>query len=377
MKKFRFSDLRRNAMPALALLIAAGHSGQAWAATVYAFSQQKIYNMSITSSASFSAISTISSSSTDAVNLTGFLGLTNSNPAIDALQSKVGTFASPGLPIGRANPGENYIDASLFTPGVNVLTQANPTATGVTNNTDTTTPLVGDFNPNDQFARSDVFMTSPTGDPVGGVLPGQGQTPAGIPINGQGINSNTLFPLGGGTLGFDSVAEALLNSPLPSNGDATSSWLISGAFTLNGTAPVSLNFDSVERLVVFSDSPNITQVSAYDTLSFRVTTLNDNPVQTITSTRAIGLTSNGQITYNWSTAGGNSLPNGVNGTPIVFTTSTLAAGGYKYYIQGFTQSDVRINVPEPSTYVLMGLSTATIGGMAIRRKQKPAQVAIA
>ena len=371
MKKFRFSDLRRNAMPALALLIAAGHSGQAWAATVYAFSQQKIYNMSITSSASFSAISSISSSSTDAVNLTGFLGLTNSNPAIDALQSKVGTFASPGLPGGRANPSENYINASLFTPGVNVLTQANPTATGVTNNTDTTTPLVGDFNPNDQFARSDVFMTSPTGDPVGGSVPGQGQSIPGIPTNGQGINSNTLFPLsGGGTMGYDSVAEALLNSPLPSNGDATSSWLISGSFNLGSSAPVSLNFDSIERLVVFSDSPNITQVSAYDTLTFRVTTLNDNPVQSITSTRAIGLTSNGQITYNWSTAGGNSLPNGVNGTPIAFTTGTLAAGGYKYYIQGFTQSDVRINVPEPSTYVLMGLSTATISGMAYRRKQK-------
>jgi hypothetical protein len=50
-----------------------------------------------------------------------------------------------------------------------------------------------------------------------------------------------------------------------------------------------------------------------------------------------------------------------------FTSATLAAGNYNFTITGTTQTQVSL-VPEPASYVMMGLGLVTVGGLRFRRK---------
>lgn len=372
MKKFKQAIVSLAATSLLATIAQSGCFQSAHAATVYSFAQQKIYNMTLTG-VGLTPTANLSVSTTDAANLSPSLGVTNSLPAIDAQQSKLGTFNSPGAPAGRVNPGENYINSALYFTSagpVNVLSQANPTSVGVQNGTSTTIPTLTSFNSGDQFARSDVYTGYADGNPVGGLIPGTGQPPAGYPTNGQGVSNNQLFANVGAipTIGFDSAAETLVNSASAANADANSSWLLTGQFNLASAGAVTLSFDSVERLVVFSDSPFITQVNASNTLTFLITDLSDNPVDTIVGNRSLTLPNAGEATYNWSTTGGSILPRGVNSLNNISFSSNLAAGNYKFSITGATQADVRV-VPEPSTYITMGIGATALLGMGYRRRK--------
>lgn len=377
MKKFSFSQIRRNAMPLLAILAMTGYGSHARAATVYAFAQQKVYNMTLTSSAgpgNLIPTANLNVSTNDSANLSGFIGVTNQLPAIDAQQSKLGTFLSPGPPAGRVDPPENYIVAAPFasSPGINVLGQANPTAIGLQNAVDTTIPTTTSFNPGDQFSRSDVFTAYPSGNPVGGIVPGSGTPPPGYSLTGQGIASNQLFAnVGAGTtMGFDTVAEGLLNSSVNSISTAVSSWVVTGTFTLQSPGTVEFDFEMVERLAVFSDSPFITQANASNTLSLLISDDNNIPLATPTSNRTLTAPNAGEITYNANSIVAGHVWTGPNGTNAInFQSGVLLAGNYHYSIQGVTQVDLKI-VPEPSTYALMSLASATIGGLALKRRKQ-------
>ena len=128
MKNFRMSSLRKFATPMLALMIGTTGVSHVGAATIYGFAQQKIYNMTLNGSGgpgNLVATSNLDISTSTSASLTGYAPVASPVlPAIDANQSILGVFATPGLPPGRINPPENYIGAAPFasSPGINVLT---------------------------------------------------------------------------------------------------------------------------------------------------------------------------------------------------------------------------------------------------------------
>ena len=52
---------------------------------------------------------------------------------------------------------------------------------------------------------------------------------------------------------------------------------------------------------------------------------------------------------------------------ISFVSPMIDAGTYTFSIQGSTTINVTV-VPEPSSYVMMGLGLVTVGGLRFRRK---------
>ncbi len=298
-------------------------------------------------------------------------------PAIDAIQSKLGVFATPGLPPGRINPPENYIGAAPFasSPGINVLTQANPTGVGLQNAVDSSIPTIGNFNPGDQFARSDVYATTPNGNPIPGSNPLQGAPPASYPTNGLGIPSSQLFATvgSGATLSFDSAAEGLINTNTIALGNATTSWVVSGAFNLINSGSVELNFEMVERIAVFSNSTPTPQAFAQNNLVFLITDVNNVPVANPSSTRSLTAPAAGEAVYNGNTLAAGHVWHGISGANTVnFQSDTLPSGSYRFTIAGLNQVDIK-SVPEPSTYVMMGLSALMFGGLQYRRKMQLAK----
>jgi len=387
MKKFRFSDFRKNAMPLLGLAILANSVPQASAATIYGYAQQKVYDMTLSSSTPSTTITptiplTVTTSTSATLN--GFAISGFNLPQIDAQQAKTGIFASPGLPAGRINPPENYIGPAPYasTPGTNVLAQANPTPVGnmpigSNSNLDTTVPMANSFNPGDEFTRADVYMSSQTGNPIAGTNPLQGAPPAGIPTNGQNINTSMLFaaPGTGNTMAFDSNAEGVITSSTVTTGISNSSWVISGAFNLSAPGTVELDFNIVERLVVFSDSSPTTQAYAINRLNLLISDSNNVPVANPSSARSLTAPIAGEGTYNaFSLTAGHSWSGINNLNPVAFQSTVLPAGNYTFSISGITQVDLT-TVPEPSTYALMGIASAVIGGLARnRRKQKASSI---
>jgi len=59
-------------------------------------------------------------------------------------------------------------------------------------------------------------------------------------------------------------------------------------------------------------------------------------------------------------------------TAVNFQSDTLPSGSYRFTIAGFNQVDLK-TVPEPSTYVMMGLSALMFGGLQYRRKMQLAK----
>jgi hypothetical protein len=382
MKNFRMSSLRKFATPMLALMIGTTGVSQVGAATIYGFAQQKIYNMTLNDGsgnpANLVATSNLDISTSTSASLSGYAPVASPVlPAIDANQSILGVFATPGLPPGRITPPENYIGNALFasTPGIRVLTQANPTGVGLQNAVDSSIPTIGNFNPGDQFARSDVYATTPNGNPIPASNPLQGAPPASYPANGLGIPSSQLFaPVGAGTtLSFDSAAEGLLNANSINLGNAVAAWVVSGAFNLVNPGSVELSFELVERLAVFSNSSPTPQAFAQNNLQFLITDVNNVPVANPSSTRSLTAPAAGEAVYNGNSLAAGHILNGVTiGSSVAFQSGTLPSGSYRFSIAGFNQVDLK-TVPEPSTYVMMGLSALMFGGLQYRRKMQLAK----
>ena len=375
MKNFRMSSLRKFATPMLALMIGTTGVSHVGAATIYGFAQQKVYNMTLNSSATLTATPFDVVTNTSAA-LSGYPGVAFLSPALDATQSKIGVFASPGLPNGRVDPPENYIGAAPFASagGINVLTQANPTTVGIQNAVDSSVPIIGEFNTADYFSRSDVYVTTASGNPIQNTSPLQGATPAGYPLNGSNIPVNQLFaPKGSGpSISIDSSAESLLNSNGVDLGTATSTWAVSGAFNLAALGTVELNFELVDRLVVYSNYSPTPQALGENNFSFVIKDLNDNTVASSSVTRTLTSPLAGEATYNGNTTTAGFVWQDLSGNSISFQSSQLKSGNYTFTISGITQVDVK-SVPEPSTYVMMGLSALMFGGLQYRRKMQLAK----
>jgi hypothetical protein len=324
------------------------------------------------------ATSNLDISTSTSASLTGYAPVASPVlPAIDAIQSKIGVFATPGLPPVRINPPENYIGAAPFASsgGINVLTQANPTGVGLQNAVDSAIPTIGNFNPGDQFVRSDVYATTPNGNPIPGSNPLQGAPPASYPATGLAIPSSQLFaPVGAGnTLSFDSAAEGLLNANSINLGNAVAAWVVSGAFNLVNAGSVELNFELVERLAVFSDTTPTTQAFAQNNLFFVITDVNNVPVASPSSTRSLTAPAAGEAVYNGNTLAAGHVLHGISGTDtIAFQSDILPSGSYRFTISGLNQVDIK-SVPEPSTYVMMGLSAVALLGLQYRRKMQLAK----
>lgn len=361
------------------------------AADVYAFAQQKVYGMTLSATAGSTAVlvgdATLGfdiKSHTSAAT-SGSPGVVAFNGGIDALQSQIGTSVVENyrgaLPSGYSIPDQS-----------NVLLQAVPTPWGPANvGTSTPTPGLGmpsasDFltAPN-SAARSDVYYNP---NPDVGSAPGSGTSPGTIPFNGDNIPIANLFanpsPPGTDTASMSSVAEAVLHNEGGIN-SAVSDWVLSGGFKIvdsgNLKASVMFNFNLIERLVAYNDDPKTGITSATNTLAFDVMydsgpnkglSVFSGPFgQNPSSSRTISFTKPNAETYNYATAFASSLYPGP--TVVNFMTGALDQGDYLFTIRG--SSAVYVHAPEPSTYILMGFSTATIGVVAYRRKQKTATLA--
>lgn len=138
---------------------------------------------------------------------------------------------------------------------------------------------------------------------------------------------------------------------------------------------VSFDFNLIERLIAYSDAPVSSIANATNTLAFDVLDINTglsvfgafgtNP----SSTRTLSYPITGSETYNLHTL----IPGNIYPGPMVafFQTPALLAGNYVFTIKGSTSAFV--SVPEPSTYIMMGLASATVSGLGYRRRKLAAQ----
>lgn len=331
---------RKLAILGMAFVAGGTSAHRAEAGTVYAFAQQKVYDMTLGSGTPSNLTGNAFSIRTStAATLQGYPGVSNNTPILDALQSFAGNMVAPA---------ENLSGAAPYGVGdTTVLVQANSTSAGLQNATNPAIPGIGELSATNVFTRADVITRIPT---------------VGTPNN---LDPNYLFTPGfaGGNVSIDSAAEGLGNLPPGSIGTSTSNWTISGSFTLTSADIVSLSFNLIDRLVAFSD---VSAQVADATLGFSLD-IKDNLSQSVFSNqpsynRQLAYPIIGQGTRNDNTAGISSTINGIS-----FATPSIAAGTYTFSIAGTTTVNVTV-VPEPSSYVMMGLGLVTAGGLRFRRK---------
>jgi hypothetical protein len=340
---------------------------------VYAFAQQKIYGMTMTTTPGSSA-TLVGDPNGFAVKMSTkatvdtIPGITAHNGGLDALQSFIGS----GTPL---QPVENY--SGNVSPGMSVpanervLLQLNPTAPGTAGGFDTTNPVAGNFIAGHNFARSDSYVTNNPDQAVG--PPGSGTVPANAPPgtwppDGTTVAISKLFaPIGTpGTLSIDLVAEALLTDLEHGTISAgIADWVVTGKFRLTGDslsrAAISLDFNITERLAVYSYEPLINIATASNGFTMDVLNsagrsvfgpfLGANP----SITRLLSSPATGSETYNNNTA----IPTHVYPGPVIvnFQTIPLAPGDYTFTIKGTTTAYVSA-VPEPSTHASLALAAA-------------------
>lgn len=327
------SALLRNARLSLLLLTAMSvlsSSRSVQAGSVYAFAEQKVYNMTLTSVGSGSnltngAYNIVTNTS---ASLSGFQGVSYNAPAIDATQSYLGSPPAPAenLSTNAVNPSSEI-----------VLAQFNSTPAGsansITNNLPSDTDLT---RPN--FSRSDVVTRLPPSLPLS---PGYLFTPG----------------FAAGNVSIDSAAEALLSSG--GLGSSSSGWTVSGSFTLTNSDQVRLSFDFINRLVALS---NMTGQVASAVTSFQVFITDQSfPFNTVFQP----LAKNYQLSFPIS--GSSTLNINGPGSALTYTSSVLNSGAYNFTITGTSSVNVAV-VPEPSSYVMLGLGLVTISGLRFRRK---------
>lgn len=375
------------AVPFVAASMLVSLSSPARAAS-YAFAEQKIFGMTFTAAPGSTA--TISGDpmgfsvkmSTDAAITAIGTGISH-NGGLDALQS----YVTPALP---AAPVENYSGPSpvgfSMPTGERVLLQLVTTAPGSPNGFSTADPVPGNFTVGQNFARSDAYATPNPN--IGGVA-GQGFSPADVPVGswpivGNNIPSSKLFaPIGTpGTLSIDTVAEVLMtDQPHNTIGTGVSDWTVTGAFSINGSATdravVSLDFNLVERLVVFSDPYNDNKADASNRLALDIFDaagrsvfgpfLGTNP----SSARMLTSISTFAETYNNATFIPSHLYPGPN--VVNFQTLPLGPGRYTYEIKGSSTARA-VSVPEPSAATAVGSTAAVLLVAGWRRTRRLHQI---
>lgn len=377
MKRFTMRSFRRIAIPLMAFTLGAMPVAQTKASTLYAFAQQKVYNMTISpvnGIQNLNPVGSLAISSSTMSTLQGYPGAASNFPSIDANQSKSGVFLS-GL---VTNPPENYIGPPVNAnpvQAINVLQAANPTPVGNANALTTNTIPSTTFNPNDMFTRSDVFTSSPSGNPIPGSNPLQGQPPANYNLNGSNIPSSEIFAQPGNstTMSFDTVAEGKLTASGVLSGNSSSNWIVTGAFSLAAADQVVLNFQFAERLVTYSDTTPSDIVSASNSFTFSI--IGPNPTNDAFGASSVRDWFNpiaGDAIYNRNSNGIVNILPGINGVDTTsFTSGQLAAGNYTFTIQGVSRIQLQTSaVPEPSTYALMGIATSTFSGLAYKRRKQ-------
>lgn len=263
-----------------------------------------------------------------------------------------------------------------------VLLQTNPTAVGVAQGVDLTTPPASDFFAGHNFARGDGYVT-PSPDTTFGP-PGSGTVPPDVPpgswpSNGNQIPAGHLFaPIGtADTLSIDLVAESVLNgeafATIASGG---SDWVVTGGFSVIGgstdRAAVSLDFNIVERMVVYSWDPANDAATASNTFAFDVL---DSSGQSVfgpaaganpSITRLLSSELLGAETYNNNTL----VPTHVYPGPVVvnFQTMPLPPGDYSFTMKAATTAYVTA-LPEPAvSTAAAGLALAAVCRFGSRRR---------
>ncbi len=329
---------RKLILPAVALATSAAVSSSSKAGTVYAFAQQKAYNMTLVSVNSSGNLvnGAFNVSTNTSAGLAGYPGQTSTVPVLDAQQSYLGTAPAPS---------ENLSGPAVQPNTQQVLTQFNTTPDGIGNALVNNLPTVSSF-VQPTFSRSDALTWNP---PSSTSLP--------LPT---GYLFNPAFS--GGNVSIDSAAESLLNNVLVGNGLAQSGWQINGSFSLANADSVKLGFDVINRLVAFADTTG--QVaSANSTLSLLITN-QAFPFSTVYNPSAIA--------YSLSFPVIGSTTQNTNGNVSGWISPLLSAGNYNFTITGTTRTEVSL-VPEPSSYIMMGLGLVTVGGLRYRRKMLKVQ----
>jgi hypothetical protein len=351
---------------------------------VYAFAQQKIYGMTLTPVAGGNATLVgdplgFAVKMSTAASVDSFPGVGAHNGGLDAEQ----TFIGSALPLP---PPENWTDNAplgySWPAGERVLVQLNPTAQGVPQGIAIGTPVASDFALGHNFARSDVY-TAPNPDPLPSGT-ASASIPADVPLGtwppiGSTINIGHLFsPIGSpDTLSIDLVAETLLTDVAHGTiSDGVSDWAVTGKFSVvsedpNARVGVSLDFNVVERMAVYSYAPltNIATSSnmfAFDVLDSVGSSvfgglLGANP----SIARLLSSPATGSEVYNNSTNVATHIYPGPGATS--FQTVPLAPGAYSFTIKGTSTAYVSA-LPEPGMNAALAVTAA--GGIAWLQRRR-------
>jgi hypothetical protein len=368
MTRFRFSMIAAAAVSAVVLGASAPRTE---ASSVYAFSEQKVYNMYMQpSNPGTLTNANLSIATTTSATLNG-IGTGSNLPVLDALQSFLGDAAfNPVVQYGPAI-GQNFSTTTPFAaPGSNatVLTQsvgipALPPGTpwGAANTTVNGVPAITDLPAVGTFTRSDVLTRIP-------------------PASNQGVDPNWLFtqgftgnppvvPAADANISMDSAAEGLITGF--GVGSANSNWTISGGFTLTAQDTVSLMFNYINRLVSFDNASGSELGVADSSLDFSLDIKDAATGQSVFGGATPSYASllshtyppiSGSATRNENTLGITNSLGGIN-----FVSPLLNPGVYSFSITGNTRVNVSL-VPEPSSFIMMGLGIVAVGGLRVRRR---------
>ncbi|MBI1325306.1 PEP-CTERM sorting domain-containing protein [bacterium] len=342
-----FPTPRTLASFAMAALIGVSSSPSSVAGTVYAFAQQKVYNMLIQSGTTSNLTGNPFTVTTNtSATLAGYGGTSSNTPTMDAAQSFLGNVAAPP---------ENYSATAPYgVPNNTVLTQYTPTAAGLQNAVQSGIPA-GGLSASDIYVRSDVLTRIPP--QMNGPVDPRWLFEAGF-TNGAPDAPNA-------NVSVDSVAEGIGNLPPGTIGSSTSGWTVSGSFVLSASDTVALSFNLIDRLVAFSDlNFQVAEASTLFRLDIKdLTTQESVFVSMPTYSRQLVAPLSNSATRNDNTAG---LTNTINGIAFV-TPSSIPAGVYTFSITGTTNINVTV-VPEPSSYLMTALGIAMLGGLRMRRR---------